>query len=78
MKRTQKIRFIHINLMTKTQYVEWDLNYGKVQTKYHSRAATAGKAPQGLGLAWILQNIKQQHTADVDTTVAALPTKNWP
>ena len=35
--------------------------------------------PQGLSLAWILQNKKRQprHPADVATTVAALPVKNW-
>ena len=40
------------------------------------------QGPQGLGLAWILQNRKwrQQclHAADLATTVAALPAKNWP
>jgi hypothetical protein len=38
------------------------------------------QGPQGLGLAWISQNRKRQrrHKADVVTTVAALPAKNWP
>ena len=40
------------------------------------------QGPQGLGLAWILQNRKWRrqrwHAADVAATVAALPGKNWP
>jgi hypothetical protein len=37
------------------------------------------QGPQGLGLAWLVQNIKQRwHVADVAATVAALPAKNWP
>ena len=42
----------------------------------------AGKAPQVLGLAWILQNRKQRqqqrHATHVAATVGALPTKKWP
>ena len=38
----------------------------------------AGKTPQGLSLAWILQYRKRRHAADVAATVAALPAKNWP
>ena len=40
------------------------------------------QGPQGLGLAWILQNRKRRwqgrYTASVATTVAPLPGKNWP
>ena len=39
------------------------------------------QGPQGLGLAWILQNKKwrgqQRHAADVSDTVAALPAKTF-
>ena len=41
-----------------------------------SQSCHGWTCPQGLGLAWILQNRKRQrHTADVAATLAALP---WP
>ena len=36
------------------------------------------QGPQGLGIAWILQNRKRRHAADVAATVAALPAKKLP
>ena len=42
------------------------------------RAAMIGKPPQGLGLAWILQNRKRRRQWWYTADVAALPAKNWP
>ena len=35
------------------------------------------QGPQGLGLAWILQNSGAQHATDVAAIVKVLPAKNW-
>ena len=65
--------------MTKTQYVEWDLNDLNNGGKSKQNTPTS-RIPQQGRLAWILQNRMWQlrHPADMATTVAALPAKNWP
>ena len=72
----QKVPFVHLFRE------KFNINFTCHESTHYSQSRHGWQGPQGLGLAWILQNRKRLrqrwHATEVTATVAALPLKKWP